>query len=187
MPPAEIERTIIELEEEMLAAAEDLRFEYAAKLRDEIRDLGRELDGSRRVADDRLRRRAVSCSRPSTRLPDVCVALDTTEHREAGLPDRPPRLRPGRRRRAPREIADEVEELKRTPAVARETLATAASEQVRAIVEAAEASAAEIQRQAEDEAREIRAEAAAEAAVDPRARDRPGARYVGKVSRVDDA
>src|SRR5450755_2715496 len=46
VPPAEIERTIIELEEEMLAAAEDLRFEYAAKLRDEIRDLKRELDRS---------------------------------------------------------------------------------------------------------------------------------------------
>jgi excinuclease ABC subunit B len=44
MAPAEIERTIVELEEEMLAAAEDLRFEYAAKLRDEIRDLKRELD-----------------------------------------------------------------------------------------------------------------------------------------------
>ncbi len=43
MTPAEIERTIVELEEEMLAAAEDLRFEYAAKLRDEIRDLRREL------------------------------------------------------------------------------------------------------------------------------------------------
>jgi len=43
-PPAEIERTIVELEEEMLAAAEELRFEYAAKLRDEIRDLKRELD-----------------------------------------------------------------------------------------------------------------------------------------------
>ena len=28
----------------MLAAAEDLRFEYAARLRDEIRDLKRELD-----------------------------------------------------------------------------------------------------------------------------------------------
>ena len=44
MPPAEIEKTIVELEEEMLQAAEDLRFEYAAKLRDEIRDLKRELD-----------------------------------------------------------------------------------------------------------------------------------------------
>ena len=36
--------TIVELEEEMLAAADDLRFEYAARLRDEIRDLRRELD-----------------------------------------------------------------------------------------------------------------------------------------------
>jgi excinuclease ABC subunit B len=44
MPPDEIERTIVELEEEMLAAAEELRFEYAAKLRDEIRDLKHELD-----------------------------------------------------------------------------------------------------------------------------------------------
>jgi excinuclease ABC subunit B len=44
MEPHEIEQTIVELEEEMLAAAEELRFEYAAKLRDEIRDLRRELD-----------------------------------------------------------------------------------------------------------------------------------------------
>jgi excinuclease ABC subunit B len=44
LPPAEIEKTIVELEEEMLVAAEDLRFEYAAKLRDEIRDLKRRLD-----------------------------------------------------------------------------------------------------------------------------------------------
>ena len=36
-------RRSCELEEEMLAAAEELRFEYAAKLRDEIRDLRREL------------------------------------------------------------------------------------------------------------------------------------------------
>ena len=44
MEPGEIESTIVELEEEMLAAAEELRFEYAAKLRDEIRELRRELD-----------------------------------------------------------------------------------------------------------------------------------------------
>ena len=44
MEPAEIESTIVELEEEMLAAADDLRFEYAAKLRDEIKSLRRELD-----------------------------------------------------------------------------------------------------------------------------------------------
>jgi excinuclease ABC subunit B len=43
MTTSELEKTIIELEEEMLAAAEDLRFEYAARLRDEIRELRRDL------------------------------------------------------------------------------------------------------------------------------------------------
>ncbi|MEO6496081.1 MAG: excinuclease ABC subunit UvrB [Solirubrobacteraceae bacterium] len=43
MSMSEIERTIIELEEEMVAAADDLRFEYAARLRDEIRELRREM------------------------------------------------------------------------------------------------------------------------------------------------
>ena len=44
MSAEEIARTLVELEEEMLVAAEDLRFEYAAKLRDEIKALRRELD-----------------------------------------------------------------------------------------------------------------------------------------------
>jgi excinuclease ABC subunit B len=44
MSPEEISRTIVELEEEMLVAADDLRFEYAARLRDEIKELRRELD-----------------------------------------------------------------------------------------------------------------------------------------------
>jgi excinuclease ABC subunit B len=43
MKPDEIERLVIELEEEMYTAAEELRFEYAAKLRDEIKELRREL------------------------------------------------------------------------------------------------------------------------------------------------
>jgi excinuclease ABC subunit B len=43
MSLSELERTIVELEEEMLAAADDLRFEYAARLRDEIRELRREM------------------------------------------------------------------------------------------------------------------------------------------------
>src|SRR4029079_8679661 len=43
MQPGELEKLVIELEEEMFAAAEELRFEYAAKLRDEIKDLRREL------------------------------------------------------------------------------------------------------------------------------------------------
>ena len=44
MTLSELEQTIVELEEEMLVAAEELRFEYAARVRDEIRDLRRELN-----------------------------------------------------------------------------------------------------------------------------------------------
>jgi excinuclease ABC subunit B len=44
MSAEDIRRTMVELEEEMLAAADDLRFEYAAKLRDEIKSLRHELD-----------------------------------------------------------------------------------------------------------------------------------------------
>jgi len=47
----ELEKLAIELEEEMFAAAEELRFEYAAKLRDEIKGIRRELQalaGSKR-------------------------------------------------------------------------------------------------------------------------------------------
>ena len=40
----ELEKLVVELEEEMFAAAQDLRFEYAAKLRDEIKELRRELN-----------------------------------------------------------------------------------------------------------------------------------------------
>jgi excinuclease ABC subunit B len=43
MPEHELERLVVELEEEMAAAADDLRFEYAAQLRDELRELRREL------------------------------------------------------------------------------------------------------------------------------------------------
>jgi excinuclease ABC subunit B len=39
----ELEKLVITLEEEMYTAAEELRFEYAAKLRDEIKDLRRDL------------------------------------------------------------------------------------------------------------------------------------------------
>jgi excinuclease ABC subunit B len=41
--PDELKRLIFQLEEEMHQAAEDLRFEYAARIRDEIHDLRREL------------------------------------------------------------------------------------------------------------------------------------------------
>jgi excinuclease ABC subunit B len=43
MPKHELERMVVELEEEMLAAADELRFEYAAQLRDELRELRRDL------------------------------------------------------------------------------------------------------------------------------------------------
>ncbi len=46
MKPEELEKLVISLEEEMFAAAEELRFEYAAKLRDEIKDLRRELNAA---------------------------------------------------------------------------------------------------------------------------------------------
>ena len=38
---------IVELEEEMLAAAEDLRFEEAARIRDELKELRRDLEALR--------------------------------------------------------------------------------------------------------------------------------------------
>jgi excinuclease ABC subunit B len=43
MSQDELEKLVVTLEEEMFAAAEELRFEYAAKLRDEIKELRREL------------------------------------------------------------------------------------------------------------------------------------------------
>jgi excinuclease ABC subunit B len=43
MPRHELERMVVELEEEMIAAADELRFEYAAQLRDELRELRRDL------------------------------------------------------------------------------------------------------------------------------------------------
>ena len=43
LPGDELERLIRTLEEEMAEASQELRFEYAARLRDEIKDLRREL------------------------------------------------------------------------------------------------------------------------------------------------
>jgi excinuclease ABC subunit B len=47
MPREELERLIRSLEEEMHQAAKELRFEYAARLRDEVKDLRRELTSLR--------------------------------------------------------------------------------------------------------------------------------------------
>ncbi len=43
LPGDEVRRLILTLEEEMHEASTELRFEYAARLRDEIKDLKREL------------------------------------------------------------------------------------------------------------------------------------------------
>ncbi|HXJ67105.1 MAG TPA: excinuclease ABC subunit UvrB [Actinomycetota bacterium] len=49
MPTEELQRLIQTLEEEMHQAARDLRFEYAARIRDEVKDLQRELDSMRKA------------------------------------------------------------------------------------------------------------------------------------------
>jgi excinuclease ABC subunit B len=49
MPREELERLIQSLEEEMHVAAKDLRFEYAARLRDEVHELRRELTALKEV------------------------------------------------------------------------------------------------------------------------------------------
>jgi excinuclease ABC subunit B len=49
MPTEELERLIQSLEEEMHEAAKDLRFEYAARIRDEVKDLRQELESMRRA------------------------------------------------------------------------------------------------------------------------------------------
>jgi excinuclease ABC subunit B len=49
MPMEELERLIQTLDEEMHEAARDLRFEYAARLRDEVNDLRKELKGLKRA------------------------------------------------------------------------------------------------------------------------------------------
>ncbi|MGO9902528.1 MAG: DivIVA domain-containing protein [Solirubrobacteraceae bacterium] len=79
-------------------------------------------------------------------------------------------------------LADQVEELKLSSRRRSETLASTASEQVRAIVGAAENTAADIQRQAEDEASEIRAEAVTEAQATREHATGQARDYVGKVS-----
>jgi len=47
---ADFKRSIQALRQEMYLAAEELRFEYAAKLRDEIKELRRELQAAEAAA-----------------------------------------------------------------------------------------------------------------------------------------
>jgi DivIVA domain-containing protein len=112
----------------------------------------------------------------------VCVALERQSIEKKDFPI-------GRRGYDPdavdahlKVLADEIDELKRSSRRRGETLASSASEQVRAIVEAAETSAADIQRQAEEEAREIKAEAASEAHSTREQATNQARDYVSKVS-----
>ena len=80
MPTEELERLIASLEEEMHQAAKDLRFEYAARLRDEVHDLRKELKALREagVAASDAPRSCAPRSRGSARdasSPDVQVDL----------------------------------------------------------------------------------------------------------------
>jgi excinuclease ABC subunit B len=45
--PEDLEKVIVSIEEDMLAAAEELRFEEAGRLRDELKELRRDLEGMR--------------------------------------------------------------------------------------------------------------------------------------------
>ncbi len=80
-------------------------------------------------------------------------------------------------------LAAEIEDLKRSSRRRHESLAAAASEQVRSIVEAAETSAAEIQRQAEAEAGDIRSEANTEAQATREHATSQAREYVGTVNQ----
>ena len=76
----ELEKLVITLEEEMFPAAEELRFEYAAKLRDEIKGASARAAGARR--EPRL---GAACRRrPSGRAgfarASVCVAYREQLH-----------------------------------------------------------------------------------------------------------
>jgi hypothetical protein len=85
-------------------------------------------------------------------------------------------------------LASEIEQLQRDaeqrPRVGGESLAIAASEQVRAIVEAAESSAADIERSAREDAERIRSDAQAAAA---QTRDDAVARSQAHVAKVGEA
>jgi DivIVA domain-containing protein len=86
-----------------------------------------------------------------------------------------------------RDLADEVEGLKRSARQRTETVATSTSEQVRAVLAAAEASASEIVRQAEHEAREIRDDANAEATRTRDEANHTAHDYVGRVAEATSA
>ena len=109
MPRHELERMVVELEEEMIAAAEELRFEYAAQLRDELRELRRDL---REIRCTLARLRSAADESPRIRRRGPRPA----GHRTTGLPDRPARVRHRAVDAHLRALAAEFEELQRASA-----------------------------------------------------------------------
>jgi cell division septum initiation protein DivIVA len=81
-------------------------------------------------------------------------------------------------------IFEEVEELKRAARKRSESLASSSSEQVRAIIDAAENSAAEIHRLAEEDASEIRADANGEATATRDRATTEAREYIDKASKA---
>jgi DivIVA domain-containing protein len=81
-------------------------------------------------------------------------------------------------------IAEQVDELKSSARRRNESLAGAASDQVRAIVEAAETTATQIQSEAEEEAKEIRRDARSEAKSTREEATSQAEQYVSRVSEA---
>ena len=162
MPTHELERLAVELEEEMLAAAEDLRFEYAAQLRDEIRELRRDLREAQEMeapaGDGRGARRGDGVGLPTP------LQLDRLSIERSDFP----LVRRGYDTAAVgahlRAVAEAAQELsQRVASVGAEpSLGSAAAAQVQGILEAAQTTAAEIEREAQRDAQRTREEAAAE-------------------------
>jgi DivIVA domain-containing protein len=84
-------------------------------------------------------------------------------------------------------LADEIASFKEEARRRNDTVAASASDRVRAIVEAAEQSAADIQRAAEEDARSIREEATAEAGSTRENAQREAREYLDKVSTSTNA
>jgi hypothetical protein len=81
-------------------------------------------------------------------------------------------------------VSEGVEELKRAARRRSESLASSSSEQVRAIIDAAENSAAEIHRLADEDAREMRADATSEAKATRDRATTEAREYIDKVSQA---
>ncbi len=81
MPAAELEKLITNLEAEMFAAADQLKFEYAAKLRDEISELVARAGAA--AGDGRMTRREPP---PQPRAPVATSGETAMSQRRARCP-----------------------------------------------------------------------------------------------------